>query len=261
MSLLLASVTCLACFHLENKGSATSATFGKHFARATLQELEIPAHGADEDLCTYTGHVSSYNHQTLTPNWVAYCLTDNKVQGSFKANYPFSQDPKVKGRQASREDYSGSGYDKGHLVPRADMKWDKQAYYETFYFTNVCPQNHQLNTGCWNKLEQKTRRMASRYGIVYVVSGPIYSSKSPKTIGKGGVAVPDAFFKALLVPDGDEYRTVAFVMRNVPEKQDAQACAIAVDSLESLLQRDLFPSLPDKQEARAEATFDWNDWK
>lgn len=258
--LLLACTACLACLRAEN-ASVAETKLNDRRPSAAIKGLEIPAHGDDEDIYAYTGHVASYNHQTLTPNWVAYRLTDNDVQGTFKENFPFSRDPKVKGRQASREDYSGSGYDKGHMAPRADMKWDRQAYYETFFFTNVCPQDHTMNAGSWNELEQRSRRAARRYGTVYVVTGPIYSSKSPKTIGKARVAVPDAFFKALLAPDGDDYHAVAFVMQNAPERQNVRSCAITVDSLENILRRDLYPTLPDKQETRAEATYDWNDWK
>lgn len=223
--------------------------------------LEIPYYATDEDLYVYSGFVSSYNHTTLCPDWVAYRLTDEDVNAQFKHNYSFSRDPQVKGRQASREDYSGSGYDKGHMVPRADMKWSKEAYRETFFFTNVCPQVHKMNCGCWNELEQMCRRVARHYGTLYVVTGPIFDSSHSKTIGRARVHVPDHFYKALLVPDGDGYHAIAFVMSNTEERQAVRTSAITVDSLEKMLNRDMFPSLEDKWQREVEAHYDWKDWK
>ncbi len=225
-----------------------------------LLYLEIPAYTADEDLYRYTGYVSSYNHQTLVPDWVAYLLTDEETNGDVTDKFSFSRDPQVRGRQASREDYRNSGYDKGHMAPRADMKWSRQACYESYFFTNICPQVHSMNAGAWNKLEQQTRRLAGHYGRVYVVTGPIFDSSTPKTIGEACVAVPDRFFKALLVPDGDGYHAIAFVMHNDERKQSPRQSAMTVDELEQLLGRDLFPHLDDAWEAKAEASYNWADW-
>ncbi len=222
--------------------------------------LEIPDYTADEDLYSYTGYVSSYNHQTLVPNWVAYLLTDEETNGDVTDKFSFSRDPQVRGRQASREDYRNSGYDKGHMAPRADMKWSRQACYESYFFTNICPQVHSMNAGCWSKLEQQTRRLAGHYGRVYVVTGPIFDSSTPKTIGEARVAVPDRFFKALLVPDGDGYCAIAFVMHNDERKQTIRQSAMTVDELEKILCRDLFPHVDDAWEAKAEASYNWADW-
>ncbi len=222
--------------------------------------LEIPYYTADEDIYSYTGYVSSYNHQTLVPNWVAYLLTDEETSGDVTDKFSFSRDPQVRGRQASREDYRNSGYDKGHMAPRADMKWSRQACYESYFFTNICPQVHSMNAGCWSKLEQQTRRLAGHYGRVYVVTGPIFDSSTPKTIGEARVAVPDRFFKALLVPDGDGYCAIAFVMHNDERKQTIRQSAMTVDELEKILCRDLFPHVDDAWEAKAEASYNWADW-
>jgi endonuclease G len=277
--LLTILTLCVACMHINKNVAQDETIHSKSVDSAgaqsnnnqfsdiedtvplvDIQGLEIPSYAADEDLYTYKGFVSSYNHKTLVPNWVAYCLTDKEVEGTFSKSYSFSRDPQVKGKQASREDYSNSGYDKGHMAPRADMKWDQEAYYQTFYFTNVCPQNHTMNAGCWSKLEQQVRDIARHYGTVYVVVGPIFDSVNPKTIGDAEVAVPDRFFKALLVPDNGSYHAIAFIMSNSGKKQKARTSAIPVDRLERIIKRDLFPTLEDKWEKKAESAYNWEDW-
>ncbi len=246
----------------ESNISPTAAQEPKQYDAVAEPQvsLEIPDYTADEDLYSYTGYVSSYNHTTLVPDWVAYLLTDEEANGEVTDKFSFSRDPQVRGRQASREDYRNSGYDKGHMAPRADMKWSRQACYESYFFTNICPQVHSMNAGCWSKLEQQTRRLAEHYGRVYVVTGPLFDSPTPKTIGEAHVAVPDRFFKALLVPDGEGYHAIAFVMHNDERKQSPRQSAMTVDELENLLGRDLFPHLDDAWEAKAEATYNWADW-
>ena len=107
----------------------------------------------------------------------------------------FLPDPDVRGAKAYSNDYTKSGYDRGHMAPAADMKWSKQAMAESFYMSNICPQNPNLNRGDWNDLEEKSRQWAKKYGAVYIACGPVYDHGKPKRIGNNKVAVPDAFYK------------------------------------------------------------------
>lgn len=229
---------------------------------ATLPtHLEIPAYTADEDIYAYSGFTSSYNHTTLVPNWVAYELTADELNGSYDTkSSSFSRDPNVRGRQASREDYSRSGWDKGHMAPKADLRWSETAYWESHYFTNVCPQNHQMNAGDWNTLEKSVRRWARKYGTLWIVCGPIFDEHRFGTIGAAKVQVPDAFFKAVLMRDAGGFHSVAFVMPNTPEHHPMSAYVCTVDDLEALIGRDLFPNLPDAVEAQAESTYQQPLW-
>ena len=219
--------------------------------------VELPAYGEDEDIVRHLGYTASYNHKTLTPDWVAWELTAEEVSDAYDFDCPFSRDPDVAFPKASREDYSHSGWDKGHMAPRADMKWSAQALEESYYFTNVCPQDHSMNSGAWRKIEELTRRVAMHYGSVYVVCGPVTGSGRYGTIGKAGVQVPDAFFKALAVNVSGEYQTVAFVVENSRQDGSPRRYAVTVDSVETLVGRNLFPSLPEQ----SEEGFDWNYWK
>ena len=211
---------------------------------ATCQKIELPSHSTDEDIITYSGFTSSYNHETLIPNWVAYELTAEELEPVYTSqSSTFSMDFDVKGRQASREDYSHSGWDKGHMAPKADMRWSEKSYWESHYFTNICPQDHELNAGDWNTLEKRVRGWARKFGRVYVVCGPIVGDGSNGTIGKNKVQVPDAFFKAILVPNDGSYTAIAFIMGNNGQHHKLSEYACTVDELEARIGRNLFAAL------------------
>jgi len=45
---------------------------------------------------------------------------------------------------------------------------------DTFYLSNVCPQNPHFNRNAWNNLEKYTRSLVRHYDNVYVCTGPLY---------------------------------------------------------------------------------------
>lgn len=226
---------------------------GQSFNLKPDQRLEYPTFSQDDDIICHLGYTTAYNHSTLTPNWVAYELTDEEAAGTLPRDDAFAQDEMVKGRQADLEDYRRSGWDRGHMAPAADMKWDQQAMLESFLLSNMCPQNHELNAGSWEKTEKMARRIAKKYGKVYIVCGPIYQHNQFGTIGSNNVAVPDAFFKAFLIETNGAYSAIGFKMNNSAEKQPLKSCSMSVDELEKIIQRDLFPNLPDEVENVIEA--------
>ena len=207
--------------------------------------LEIPGAAVGRTV-QHGAYVSSYNTSTLIPNWVAYELTAEEAEGRRERDgIEFRMDPDLKGcTQAMREDYSGSGWTKGHLMPAADAAFSSSTMAEAFYFTNICPQNEVLNAGDWQYLEKRVRSWAKRYGSVWVATGPIVGKNIYGTIGERKVTVPDSFFKALLVRRSDgSYSAIAFVMDNDDERYYLKDCSMSVDELETLTGFDFFPAL------------------
>lgn len=226
------------------------------------QMLELPAYDKKDHVIEYEGFTVSYNHSTLVPDWVAYELLDSELNGAYNTKSSnFSRDTNLKGRQASREDYSRSGWDRGHMAPKADMRWSSAAYWQSHYFTNICPQNHKLNAGDWNQLERKVRDLAEQYGRVWVVCGPIFTTHQFGTIGEAQVQVPDMFFKALLIKNDNGYSAIAYVMPNKSVDHPLKTYACTVDELEELIGRDLFCQLDDTVEDKVEAEIDWVCWQ
>ena len=224
-------------------------------------QLELPAEREGDRIMKYQGFVSSYNPETLIPDWVAYELTAEETSGeATRAEKDFSMDFNYRGKQAKREDYFASGWTRGHMAPAGDFMWDDSAMSETFYFMNICPQREELNNKDWQYLEKQVRAWARKYDKVWVVTGPIVGDNIYGTIGEDHVVVPDAFFKAVMVHDGKQYQSIAFVMGNDAERYWLQDCALTIDELEQKTGLDFYPALPDDIEEDTESRYDFSVW-
>lgn len=224
-------------------------------------KLELPSTSDSEDIVTHIGYTASYNHEMLIPNWVAYELTAEECEGTNKGKESFCWDPDLKGRQPNREDYKNDEqWDRGHMAPKADMKWSVQAYEESYFLSNICPQNRSFNTGSWASTEKFARRIARKYGSAYIICGPIVSTNQYGTLGTPKIVIPDAFFKAILIKEGTTYSAIAFVMKNIPETQNMKNCSMPVDELEEIIGRDLFYKLNNEIQGDIESNVNYSDW-
>ena len=222
--------------------------------------MQTSPKGTPEQILKRTGYVASYNKATLLPNWVAWHLTAERTEGSAKrSGVDFAEDTEVPEPRATDWDYYNSGYDRGHMCPAADNKWSKKAMEESFLFTNMCPQNGNLNRGDWNEMEMACRKWAKKYGDLYIVCGPILYKGKHKTIGKNKVVVPEAFFKVVL-RTGDEPQAIGFIYKNTSGNRPKDSYVNTVDEVERITGIDFFPSLPDDVEKKVEAECDLGLW-
>lgn len=222
--------------------------------------MQTSPKGTPEQILKRTGYVASYNKTTLLPNWVAWHLTAERTEGSAKrSGVDFAEDTEVPEPRATDWDYYNSGYDRGHMCPAADNKWSKKAMEESFLFTNMCPQNGNLNRGDWNEMEMACRKWAKKYGDLYIVCGPILYKGKHKTIGKNKVVVPEAFFKVVL-RTGDDPQAIGFIYKNTSGNRPKDSYVNTVDEVERITGIDFFPSLPDDVEKKVEAGCDLGLW-
>ena len=200
-----------------------------------------------------TGYTASYNKDYKTPNWVGWELTRKETTGQEERKNRFLPDPDVPAPRAEHADYTNSGYDRGHMAPAADMKWSPKAMEESFYLSNICPQDQKLNRDDWSDLEESCRGWAKKYGTVYITCGPIYDRKRPRRIGKNKVAVPDRFFKVVLIYNRKNPIAMGFVFDNKAHHQPLRHYMVSVDDVEAITGYDFFAKLPDEVENRIEA--------
>jgi len=240
---------------LTDKASVTENTKAKTPDGRYSLQLEIPKtiRQRDETIITHTGYTVSYNHHYKTPNWVAWELTRQETTGEEGRTNQFLPDPSLLEPRVETSDYTHSGYDRGHMAPAADMKWSKQAMKESFYMSNICPQNRKLNRDDWGDLEEKCREWAKKYGRVYIACGPIYDKASPKRIGKHQVAVPDRFFKVVLIYNRKNPIAMGFLFENKAHHQNLKNYMVKVDQVEEETGLDFFSKVPDEVENRIES--------
>lgn len=207
----------------------------------------------------YKGMDVSFNPTCHIPNWVSWELTAEETGGEVSRTNKFSSDESVEGC-ADTWDYNYSGYDRGHMAPAGDMKWDKNAMDETFLMTNICPQVKSLNTGSWKRLEEKCRYWAQVMGELYIVCGPIIDGEPIEYIGDSKVYVPKRFFKVILSPYSDPAVGIGFIMPNGKVTGGMQECAVPIDSVEAVTGHDFFASLPDEIEKDVESQCNFHYW-
>ena len=231
------------------------------------ENLEIPApmESNKELVLQRTNYSLSFNKSTNLPNWVAWRLDKKKLAEKVNRDrYKFVADPDMTGKNAVvTQDYARSGYDRGHMCPANDSRWSGEAMKESFYMTNICPQDPSLNSGDWNELEQACHKWAEE-GPIYIVCGPIlYKKSKAEYIGKEHkIRVPEAFFKVVLAGvEKGKPRAVGFVYKNTKGNRPLDAYVNTVDEVERITGFDFFPELPDEVETKVESAYNIKDWK
>ncbi|ELE7613381.1 DNA/RNA non-specific endonuclease [Vibrio vulnificus] len=216
----------------------------------------MPSTQPDQVLCR-DGYAVGYNYNTKNADWVAYHITAESVNASYKRSNSFKEDAELPDyARSTLADYSNSGYDRGHLAPSAAMDFSQQSMQQSFLMSNMSPQLPGFNRVGWRLLEEHVRDLANEYNELYVVTGPIYQG-GENAIGNG-VVIPSAFFKVILDPAFND--AIAFIVphRDVSSSELANFIT-TIDEVERLTQLDFFSAVDDSTEASMEAQV-WEMW-
>lgn len=225
------------------------------------EELALPAYSKTDIVVQHTGYTLCYSEEDEQPYWVAYVLTADEVfSDNAQRADNFHEDPSIPTGSATLADYKGSGYDRGHMIPAADLKWSEQAMDDSFFMSNMSPQTGALNRGVWADLESVVRTFAAQNQAICVVTGPVLTDGPYKKIGDNEVSVPNYYFKAILDYTDPEHKAIGFLLANEGSKEDLESFAVTIDELEELTGLDFFPRLPDDEEKALESSFDVSLW-
>ena len=211
----------------------------------------------------YSAMTVNFNPAYRVPNCVSYVLTSSMVKvtdgpdAEMRRNYKFNRDPLVAGCPEWWE-YKKSGYDRGHMAPANDMRWSRQSMSDCFLMTNICPQDHDLNGGSWNKLELKIHSWAKTHGTIIIATGPIFNGSSQRIGQNGDIVVPGGFFKVVLDPAKN--RAIGFIYDNHEGGGGVKRHACTVDDVERITGHDFFSALPDGVERAVESTCNFDQW-
>lgn len=227
---------------------------------AQVPDSMLPAHNPAAAIVRHHAYTLEYAEPFEQAGWVIYHLTKEHLEGTLaERGNNFRADPDVPTGSASPADYTRSGYDRGHLSPAADNAWSQETMSESFFMSNMSPQEPGFNRGIWKRLEDQVRSWGREYGSLWIVVGPVLKD-SLSTIGANHVAVPGAYFKVVADLDKCEEKMIAFLMPNQPSKEPLAHFAVSVDSVENLTGIDFFSELPDSLENALESTVNANGW-
>lgn len=176
----------------------------------------------DNYLMVKPQYVMSYNNKTHAANWVSWQLNKSWI-GATDRQDNFRPDDALPDAwyKVRPNDYTGSGYDRGHIAPSADRTRNEADNSATFLMTNMMPQVPELNRGVWGDLEEYCRELVRAGKELYIVAGPMGKQGA---IGKTEkIAVPAKTWKVIVVLDRQglglqgvtaNTRTIAVMMPN-----------------------------------------------
>lgn len=199
------------------------------------------------------GFAVLYDTEHHTPKWVSYQLTAKQLTQRVTSQRRFRTDPEIIASDTYDPSiFRGSGYDRGHLVPVGDARFDTDVEQEANFISNITPQYPKFNRGIWVQLERKVREWAANREVVLVLAGPIYHSSSPKKL-RDKVSVPDQFFKIVFDPKTKQALAFAIPHNNtIPSRDELSKYLVSIDTIESKTGLDFLSKLDETFETSLE---------
>lgn len=224
------------------------------------KNLEMPSYIEDATILEKHGFTIGFAKKYKNAYWVAYKLDCKETNGKIERGNYFREDEILGKYSPNTDDYYLSGYDKGHLIPAGDNTSDSLAMHDSFLMSNVSPQVPSFNRGIWKTLESQVRDWACKYDSLYIITGPVLNNSLPR-LGKGKIAIPDYFYKSILLYNKDYQSIITFYMYQYTKDENLFDFVITTDSLETILGFDLFSNLDNKVENVLESRIDTTFWK
>ena len=200
-------------------------------------------------------YILSYNCSKGIANWVGW-QTDREDLGDLSRSDDFREDNSLPKTcyQVDENDYRGSGYDRGHLMPSGDRTKSKAANSSSFLMVNMLPQHPSNNREVWRELEIYSRKLVNRGLKLHSFAG---GNGQIKTINKGKISVPKYTWKVILVENSKtgEVETIAVIMPNSEKvkRTDWTDYLATVDKVEDITGYDFFAYLSDDVEESIES--------
>ena len=254
---LTAALVCFLLYRVIVNNNTPHLVPMSEGARDSLMTVGVPR-GMSDTLVRYDAFDVHFNSERGIANCALYELVNSELYGTVERDNEFTADPGVKGCPLP-EDYAGSGFDRGHLVPAGDLKWNGTAMRQSFMLTNVGPMHKALNEGGWAKLEEKVREWTARDSALLVFTGPVVSD-GDTTLASGRVKVPSAYYKVIMAPCVRPIRVIAFIYPNGHSGGRLQQYAVNVDEVERRTGLDFFPTLPPEEQQRLESPVNLDAW-
>lgn len=264
--ILLASFT--VSYFLYHKRLPKWNEISEGVSKESVTSLPRKAYWPDESgtsqIIPRANYVVGYSKNHNQALWVMHTLKASYVRGEAdRQGSQFQPDPLVRGRSPLPGDYSRSGYDRGHLVPAGDFKCCQDWMDETFYMTNISPQDPEFNRGTWERLESLIRQWVRRDKEFIIITGSIFE-KNPTKIGRNvRISVPSHQYKILVYQPDDltKARMIAFILpnRETGNRRFSQYVT-SVRDLEERTGINFFAQMPRDWQNKLEKQNQWINW-
>ncbi|MCS6982133.1 MAG: DNA/RNA non-specific endonuclease [Flavobacteriales bacterium] len=218
-----------------------------------LRRLGLPQTPDSGYTVVHTAMVLNYKEKFEQACWVAHIIVPEVAMGKQSRTNNFRADPLVPTGTAHASDYRKSGFERGHLAPSADFRWNITALDESYYYSNIAPQRKELNRERWRELEELLRQyVIQTQRPLYVVTGGILKG-SLLSIGPNEVAVPKFFYKVALDFTHPQMPGIGFILPNSTCSRPLMDYRLPIDSVESRTGINFFPKLTPSQEKLSES--------
>jgi endonuclease G len=202
------------------------------------------------------GFMVGYSDIKGVPLWVSYQLSPLPSNAQAHTRPPFHDDWRALNRVYA-DDYTHSGYDRGHMAPNfaMDRLYGREGQRDSFLMTNIVPQTPNLNRKIWQRLEEmEIKRFARIYDTLWVYTGPLFAHNTKRLSTSFKVQLPDAFYKIYVgVKRGQMPKMLSFIFpQNLRGHEPLWAFVSSVDKIEALSGLDFFHKLEDHLENRLE---------
>ena len=219
--------------------------------------------GAPVSTITQSQYVCNLNYavhfrfDTKTAEYVTYKIDPEDISSKAKRKDNFKDDPSIPPEyDVTLADYAGKPYDRGHLSAAADNSASEEQMSQSFYLSNMVPQNPNQNRGAWRILEDRIRNMAKSGRTLYVTVGTVYQP-GYEVIGNG-LGVPQYIWK--VVVDAETNNSIAFLFENKPiSTQDISTTIKTVTAIEQITGLNFHPTV--ESTVFEEVGPDMNFWK
>lgn len=212
------------------------------------------------------GFILGYSDLRGNPLWVEYALVPLQNNAPrLERPSRFESDWRAFNR-VDHEDYTKSGYDRGHNAPNFAISslYGKYAQAETFLMTNISPQRPKLNQQIWKRLEEiELSFFAKNFGKVWVITGPIFGEKADKLLTSWRVDIPKAFYKIYVTQETDSKPAfaLAFIIpQTVTGKENLWQFLTTIDTVEAQTGLDFLSQFEDSTEKHLEGTIEAAPW-
>ena len=240
-----------------------------------LKRVGYPVSKKSLEVKDYKGFVVGFDCEYKMAAWTFHQLNTDVTFGSNSRTNDFRIYSTIHCGTAKEVDYfetktngdgttqtRGFGFDRGHLVPSADLKWSKAAMSETYYYSNITPQRAEFNQGSWAQLESLVRRIVdNEKKSLFVLTGPIlHRGLEVNYESENKLKIPEFYYKIIADLSTENPRGMAFLMPNKKCDSKLSNYVVPIDSIERLTGLDFFTLISDSLEQKIEGKGDFFAW-